>query len=103
MIDTRTFVLPALVASGVLVASLVACGDQGGVPTATATATPPASAPPSAKVVTSASAKPSASAAIAPPPGDEPKLPPIEIGTPTAQKIGDKSVIGEVCKVNGPV
>ncbi len=94
----------ALLSCAVVAVAMIGCGDKG---TSSSSGAPSIAG--SVRADASASVKPNGSART---PGtaaerlganDLPKLPPIDIGNPEPQKIGDKLVVGEVCKMNGPV
>ena len=91
MIDDRTVFLKTFVCSVLTAAAMSGCGSKGTSNSSTASASVEVSA---------VDARDQAEALAA---NDPPKLPPIEIGKPQPQKIGDKAVIGEVCKTNGPI
>jgi hypothetical protein len=96
MSRTRELVL----SSSILV--VASCGRSTTSPSATASAGA-ADAPMTTSTTGSASGSSSPTGPAASADEAEPKLPPIEIGTPSPQKLGGRSITGEVCKTNGPV
>ncbi len=100
----RTLTRQTSLLSVVMSVAIVGCGEKG---TSSSSGAPSITA--SASRQSNTGAKPNGSATIA---GtatktlgadDRPKLPPIDIGKAEPQKIGDKLVVGEVCKMNGPI